>query len=119
MPMPRPAGGAPRVVGWEDPSPWPDERPSVKIAKVSTVALDLPPSQPKTPARRGSWNDTAPRGLPANKDDAFPPGLPVDTPGVAGEAVWVSVTAEDGSGAWTGAASGVPSPRSWKTTWIL
>jgi L-rhamnonate dehydratase len=69
----------------------------VKVIEISTVEVDLPRPEPRTPARRANWNDYAPRGLPANKYDAFPPGLPIDTPGFSGKPVWVKVTAEDGS----------------------
>lgn len=69
----------------------------MKIASVEAVSVDLPAPEPVTPARRPSWNTYAPRGLPANKFEEFPPGLPADTPGFAGESVWVKVTAEDGT----------------------
>ncbi|TCC51482.1 hypothetical protein E0H73_40900 [Kribbella pittospori] len=69
----------------------------MKITDVAAVSVDLPERRPTTSARRASWNHTAPRGLPLNKYDEFPPGLPRATPGFVGDAVWVKVTVENGT----------------------
>lgn len=64
------------------------------------MQLTLPQRTPKTPARRPSWANADPRGLPMNKYPEFPP-LPAKSPGIGtpmgGGAVWVKVTAEDGT----------------------
>jgi L-rhamnonate dehydratase len=69
----------------------------VKIVDIQAVNVHLPPVQPKTPARRQSWREHTPIGLPMNKYPEFPPGLPRNTPGIGGRPVWVKVTAEDGT----------------------
>ncbi|MBT4137186.1 MAG: mandelate racemase/muconate lactonizing enzyme family protein, partial [Candidatus Latescibacteria bacterium] len=69
----------------------------MKIASIQAVTVDLPPVRPKTKARRPSWRESSPIGLPMNKYPEFPPGLPHKSPGFGGRAVWVKVTAEDGT----------------------
>lgn len=69
----------------------------MKIKEIRTVRLSLPPTTPKTPPRRPSWNDTEPRGLPLNKYPDFPPTTPAKTPGIGGRPVWVQVIAENGT----------------------
>jgi L-rhamnonate dehydratase len=69
----------------------------VKIKEIRAVSVDLPVPQPKTPARRESWRKTTSIGAPMNKYPDYPPGLPMNTPGVGGAPVWVKVTAEDGT----------------------
>ena len=78
----------------------------MKIKEVRAVQLRLPEGMggrsgagaPK--GRRESWASYAPRGLPMNKYPEFAP-LPAKSPGIGtpmgGGAVWVKVTAEDGT----------------------
>ncbi len=72
----------------------------MKIKEVRAVQVALPARAPRTPARRPSWNASAPRGLPMNKYPEFPP-FPNRSPGIGtpmgGGPVWVQVTAEDGT----------------------
>lgn len=68
----------------------------MKIKNVRAVQIDLPRPQPKTAPRRPSWNQSAPRALPLNKYPEFS-RLPGSIPGLGGGAVWVQVTAEDGT----------------------
>jgi L-rhamnonate dehydratase len=69
----------------------------VKITEIRAVRVDLPQPQLKTPVRRPSWRASTPIGAPMNKYPDYPPGLPMNTPGVGGAPVWVKVTAEDGT----------------------
>ena len=69
----------------------------MKITSIQAVTVDLPEVTPKTKGRRPSWRLSSPIGLPMNKYPDFPPGLPHNSPGFGGRAVWVKVTAEDGS----------------------
>lgn len=68
----------------------------MNIKTIRAVQLNLPRPQPKTPARRPSWNQSAPRALPLNKYPEFS-HLPGALPGLGGGAVWVQVMAEDGT----------------------
>ncbi|MEZ4731622.1 MAG: enolase C-terminal domain-like protein [Caldilineaceae bacterium] len=68
----------------------------MKIKTIRAVQINLPRPQPKTPARRPSWNQSAPRALPLNKYPEFS-RLPGALPGLGGGAVWVQVIAEDGT----------------------
>ncbi|HEU5317096.1 MAG TPA: hypothetical protein VFX49_13390, partial [Chloroflexota bacterium] len=72
----------------------------MKIREIRAVQVALPRVEPKTAARRPSWNTFAPRGLPMNKYPEFAP-MPGKSPGigtpVGGGGVWVKVTAEDGT----------------------
>ena len=69
----------------------------MKIRQIRAVDVALPRVEPKTAARRPSWNTYAPRVMPMNKYQEFPP-LPGKSPGigtpVGGGAVWVQVVAE-------------------------
>ena len=67
----------------------------MKIKEIQAVKINLPPVKPKTPARRQSWRQYAPIGLPMSR--YFPPDVPWKTPGIGGRGVWVKVTAEDGT----------------------
>lgn len=69
----------------------------MKIREIRAVNVNLPPVTPRTPARRESWRHSSPIGLPMNKYPEFPPTVPTNTPGIGGRAVWVKVTAEDGT----------------------
>lgn len=68
----------------------------MKITQIRAVNVQLPPRALKTPPRRASWATSAPRGLPMSKYPEFP-RLPGQSPGIGGSAVWVQVTAEDGT----------------------
>ena len=69
----------------------------MKIKSIRAVSVALPPRKPKTKPRRTSWRHSAPIGLPMNKFPEYPPDVPSKTPGIGGRAVWVQVTAEDGT----------------------
>ncbi len=69
----------------------------MKIREIRAVNVRLPASKPKTPARRESWRQSAPIGLPMNKYPEFPPTVPWKTPGIGGRGLWVQVIAEDGT----------------------
>ena len=69
----------------------------MKITAIEAVDVDLPPVEPKTPARRQSWRQKSPIGLPMSFYPEFPPTVPWNTPGIGGRRVWVKVTAEDGT----------------------
>src|SRR5688500_4583355 len=83
----------------------------MKIREVRAVTVALPRQAPRTPARRPSWDASAPRGLPMNKYPEFPP-FPARSPGigtpVGGGAVWVQVTAEDGTWGLGRGGAGLP-----------
>lgn len=69
----------------------------MKIKQIRTVTVNLPPQQPKTPARRPAWSRNSPIGLPMSKyrDEFY--GPPSKVPGMGGGSVWVQVIAEDGT----------------------
>ena len=70
----------------------------MKIKFIETVQVAIPGNKPKTKLRRESWRHTAPFGLPMNKFPEFPPDVPGKSPGIGGGgAVWVKITAEDGT----------------------
>ncbi|MBN1402384.1 MAG: mandelate racemase/muconate lactonizing enzyme family protein [Anaerolineae bacterium] len=69
----------------------------MKIRTIRAVQVNLPPRRPRTPARRPSWRESAPIGLPMNKYPEFPPTVPRDTPGIGGQPVWCQVVAENGA----------------------
>lgn len=68
----------------------------MKIASIRAVHVNLPAPTPTAPARRPSWNHSAPRALPINyyPDFSDKPGA---MPGMGGKTVWVQVVAEDGT----------------------
>ena len=90
----------------------------MKIREVRAVTVALPRQAPRTPARRPSWNASAPRGLPMNKYPEFPPSPPA-RPGSGRP--WAGARCGCGSpprtapGGWAGAAPACPSPP-WSTT---
>lgn len=67
----------------------------MRITDVSPVTIMFPERKIRSPVRRRSWNDYAPRGLPVSR--YFPPDVPSKAPGFTGATVWVRVTAEDGT----------------------
>jgi L-rhamnonate dehydratase len=67
----------------------------MKIKTIRAVDVAFPQREPKTPARRISWRQTAPIGLPMTR--YFPADVPSRTPGIGGRSVWVQVIAEDGT----------------------
>ena len=69
----------------------------MKIRSIRAVQVHLPRRAPTTPARRQSWREVSPIGLPMSKYPEFPPGLPRESPGIGGTPVWVQVVAEDGT----------------------
>ena len=68
----------------------------MKIKELRAVTLDIPTTPPKSRARRQNWSTDSPRGLPINKYPEFPK-TPGNEPGSISKAVWVQVTAEDGT----------------------
>lgn len=68
----------------------------MKIKQIRAVHVQIPPASPRTPARRPSWNQSAPRALPLNKYPEFST-MPGALPGLGGPTVWVQVVAEDGT----------------------
>jgi L-rhamnonate dehydratase len=68
----------------------------MKITSIEIVRLNVPPTAPKTPARRDTWNRTSPRSLPINYYPEFS-RLPGKMPGMGGGPVWVRITVEDGT----------------------
>ena len=79
----------------------------MKLKTLRTVKLSLPPRPPTTPARRPTWNATAPRSLPINYYPEFG-RLPRQMPGMGGGAVWVQALAEDGTWGLGQCAFGAP-----------
>lgn len=69
----------------------------MKIQTIRAVHVHTPPRQPRTPARRESWRESSPIGLPMSIYPEYPPGLPRHTPGIGGQPVWVQVIAENGT----------------------
>ena len=68
----------------------------MKIKEIRAVHVDIPRSEPKTPARRPDWNTHAPRAFPINKYPEFTTTIG-QMPGSRGPEVWVQATAEDGT----------------------
>lgn len=68
----------------------------MKITSIRAVHVRLPTPAPKTPARRPSWNRSAPRALPINYYPEFS-DKPGAMPGLGGASVWVQVVAENGA----------------------
>jgi L-rhamnonate dehydratase len=68
----------------------------MKIKSVQTCRLNLPPPQPKTPARRPSYNKLVKRAHPINRYPEFPRGQG-RIPGQSNREIWVKITAEDGT----------------------
>jgi len=67
----------------------------MKIKTIEAVNVKLPVVKPTTPARRESWRQLSPIGLPMNR--YYPVDVPMRTPGIGGRGVWVRVTAENGT----------------------
>ena len=68
----------------------------MKIKSVETCKLTLPHPQPKTPARRPSYNKLVKRAHPINRYPEFPRGQG-RIPGQSNKEIWVRITAEDGT----------------------
>jgi L-rhamnonate dehydratase len=69
----------------------------VKITDIRAVSVHMPRTSPRTRPRRPNWNTHALRALPINKYPEFP-RLHGQMPGAnTNVAVWVHVTAEDGT----------------------
>ena len=69
----------------------------MKITDIRAVSVHMPRTPPRTRPRRPNWNTHAPRALPINKYPEFP-RLHGQMPGAnTNVAVWVQVTAEDGT----------------------
>jgi L-rhamnonate dehydratase len=68
----------------------------MKIKSVETCKLTLPHPQPKTPARRPSYNKLVRRAHPINRYPEFPRGQG-RIPGQSNKEIWVRITAEDGT----------------------
>lgn len=69
----------------------------MKIREVRAVTVTVPRTPPRTSARRESWRQVAPIGLPMSKYPDYPPTVPWKTPGIGGRQVWAQVIAEDGT----------------------
>ena len=69
----------------------------MKIRSIRAVNVAIQRPVLTTPARRESWRHSSPIGLPMSKFPEFPPDVPSKSPGFGGRAVWVQVTAEDGT----------------------
>jgi L-rhamnonate dehydratase len=67
----------------------------MKIARVETMRLNLPPREPRSPARRPSWVQTDEVANPMSKFPAYKRHRSSWLP--RWESVWVKVTAEDGT----------------------
>ncbi len=68
----------------------------MKIKELRAVTLDIPTTPPTSKARRRNWSAGADRGLPINNYPDIPK-TPGNEPGSISKAVWVQVTAEDGT----------------------
>ncbi len=69
----------------------------MNLKTARAVHVDIPSAQPKTPARRVPWPQTALRAMPINYYREFS-RLPQDMPGAVGlPEVWVQVIADDGT----------------------
>ncbi len=69
----------------------------MRLKTVRAVHVDIPAAQPKTPARRVPWPQTALRSMPINYYSEFS-RLPQEMPGAVGlPEVWVQAIAEDGT----------------------
>ncbi len=69
----------------------------MKLKTLRAVHVDIPPPQPKTPARRAPWPTKSPRAMPINFYPQYS-RLPQDMPGHVGlPEVWVQAIAEDGT----------------------
>ena len=89
---------------------------AMKIQSIRTVRLNIPRHPRKTPSRRPAWNRTAPRSLPINYYPEFS-RLPGEMPSMGGGAVWVQVTAEDGTWGLGQCSFGEPSAAVIKTVY--
>jgi len=69
----------------------------MKIKTIRAVEVDLPEAKRVTPARRESWRQLSPIGLPMAKYPDYPPTVPLKSPGIGGRRVWCQVVAEDGT----------------------
>ena len=52
----------------------------MKIKSIEAVNVNIPQQKPTTPARRASWRQSSPIGLPMNKYPEFPPSIPSKSP---------------------------------------